>query len=203
MRAEDIIVGDEVFQEERRHEQRPEELLLILVFRRVARIGRDPGVLVVHRGKRLPMGKAIDEAAPADTDGANHEMRRHREVAEDTLALGHAFVVGADHVAEAPYRDLAPARLGRKEVPVRHHVAGDGVRDVVRGERERRDLQQHFSVVQLDFIGPGGAHEFAMAQVSALHQEVDCRRFLHLRCLDGPFVHPCARGCSIPSSSSL
>ncbi|MCI0429779.1 MAG: hypothetical protein L0210_04450 [Rhodospirillales bacterium] len=73
----EVRLGEEVVEQEGRGEQRPKEHLLILVLHAVARVIRNPGVLVVHRRKRLPMRRGVDEIGRFHSFRLDDYMRGH------------------------------------------------------------------------------------------------------------------------------
>ena len=69
--------------------------------------------------------------------GFQHHAAGHGEIAIHALAHHNTRVGRLRHIAEAPYRNAAPALFTRRiEVPVMHGVAKDGVGDVVGRECE-------------------------------------------------------------------
>src|SRR5262249_49758292 len=99
---------------------------------------------------------------------AQHYLGSHRAQAEGPppcLDAGHA--AGADPQIP-PRRDASPARLGREYVPVAQRVAQDGVGDVVGGQAEPLDLEQHLAVAR--WPGPSG-QEPGNAEVPAVNLE--------------------------------
>jgi len=149
----EVGVGQRVVDEERGHEEPAQQQRDVFVLLVVQRVALDGTVLLV--GGRVVGAVRGDVDVPAGTHAVrlDHEMRRHGEETEGTLALGHVRVARANHVAVAHGGDASPGlaggeRVGRKEAPVVEHVAGGGVADVVRREREAVDAEQNLPRLQ-------------------------------------------------------
>ena len=136
------LLGQEVVDQERQHEQRPEQSLVVALPAGEGRIAADARVSIVDRCDALAMRGRVAQAALADIGGFDAKMRRHREVAEQALTLGDRRIAGRDHVAEAPDRNDAEAVWRGKQLPVFQLLAEQRVSDVVGGEGEAVDLHQ-------------------------------------------------------------
>ena len=167
---EEPVVGQVVVEQERGEEEGPQQHLLVLVPLVVDRIATDGPVGVVGGREVGPVGSGVDEAALVDPVGRDHEVPRHREVAEHAHPFGNVVAGRADDIAEAPHRDPAPAGLGGEEVPVRHRVAEHAVGDVVRGQAERVDAQQRLAGLEVGDIGT--VVDPALVEVVAAYEEV-------------------------------
>ena len=78
-RAVEIMFAEEIVDQERQHEQRPQQRLVIARPAGKGGIAADPRIGVVDRRHALPMGGGVAQAAFADVAGLDHQMRRHRE----------------------------------------------------------------------------------------------------------------------------
>ena len=114
------------------------------------------------------MSDAVDQAvgmAPC----LDQQMRRHGEEAEEALALARFGVSRVQDLAESHHGDAAPALLGGKEAPVVQHVAGGRVADVVRGEGESIDAEEHLPLVEL--LGHRQCEGARLVPLAAVHLE--------------------------------
>ena len=85
---------------------------------------------------------AIAQGPLANLGGLDHQMRRHREIAEQAFAHGNTRMVGGGHLAKAPHRNVAEPLRRRKQLPVFQFIAEHRIGDVVGGEREAIDPDQ-------------------------------------------------------------
>ena len=148
-----FVFGEEVVDQERQHEQRPQQRLIVALLARERRIAADARIGVVDRRHALPVRGAVAQAALADVGGFDHEMRRHREIAEQGFACGDAGMLRGDHFAKSPHRNVAEILRRRKQLPVFQLIAEHGVGDVVGGEGEARDLDQQRVIGQRGGVG--------------------------------------------------
>ena len=152
-RAVEFILGQKIVDQKRQHEQRPQQRLIIALAAGESRIAADARIGVVDRRHALAMRGGVAQAALADVGGFDHQMRRHRKIAEQAFAFGDARMARGDHVAKSPHRNVAETFGRRKQLPVFQLVAEHGVGDVVGGEREAIDLDQQRVVGQCGGIG--------------------------------------------------
>ena len=89
-RAIKFVLGQEVVDQERQHEQRPQQRLVVALLAGKRRIAADARVGVIDRRHALPMRGRVAQAALADIRGFDDEMRRHRKIAEQGFACGNA-----------------------------------------------------------------------------------------------------------------
>ena len=144
-------VGEEVVDQERGDEERPQQRLLALPARAASRVGgrrticcrRRPAPCGARRRRRtrcahprglhhqcVPSGSSRSSARPTATPSARDSV-----------------------TSQSPRPECSPRRRrGRKEIPVLHGLAEGGVGDVVRGQREVLDGQPRFALGQR----PGG-----------------------------------------------
>jgi len=135
-------------------------------------VAADPRIGVVDRRHALAMGVVVAQAAFADVAGLDHQMRRHRKIAEQAFALGDARMARGDDVAESPHRDVAETFGRRKQLPVFQLVAEHRIGDIVGGEREAIDLDQQGVVRQLAGVGQFPLDESALLQIVACNGEI-------------------------------
>ncbi|MBA7666959.1 hypothetical protein ES703_75044 [subsurface metagenome] len=107
--AEEAVLGEEIVDQERQHEQRLKQGPVIAGATLELRIAADARVGIVHRRHALAVYGAVAQAALADIGGFDHEMRCHREIAEQDFAGGDAGMLRGDHLAKAPDRNDAKA----------------------------------------------------------------------------------------------
>jgi hypothetical protein len=88
------------------------------------------------------MRGGVAQPAFADVGGFDHQMRRHRKIAEQAFANLDPGVTRGDHLAKSPHRDVAEILRRRKQAPVFQLIAENGVGDVVGRERKAIDLDQ-------------------------------------------------------------
>ena len=132
----------------------------------------DADVAVVGGGQLGARGGGIDEVGLARAVRADDQVRGRRQVAEYAGPLGHAVGLAGGHVGEAPDRHPGPALLGREEVPVAHRLAHHRVGDVVGGQAEGIDAEEHLARLELGGIG---ILEADLVQIVSLYLEVDLR----------------------------
>ena len=87
-RAEKLIFREEVVDQERQHEQRPQQRLVVALPPGESSIAADAGIGVVDGGCDLAMRRGIAQAPLADVGGLDDQMRRHREITEQPFAFG-------------------------------------------------------------------------------------------------------------------
>ena len=124
------------------------------------------------------MRGTVDDSRSGRHARLDQQVARHREEAEAASSVCDPGMRGRDHVAEAHRRDPPPAVPGRKETPVAEHVSGERVGDVVCGEREAVDSEQH-----LARPGIGGSvrvDEAVLVPVLLVHDEVETCRSCHI-----------------------
>lgn len=115
--------------------------------------GIRPGVHVVGAGQPGPVRGAFGEGGPAGPFGAQRDPGGHGTQAERAATrLDAGNAAGADPEVP-PHRDAAPSRAGREQIPVAQRVAQKGVGDVVRGQPEPLDFEQHLALARR--VGPG------------------------------------------------
>ena len=118
------------------------------------------------------MRRRVAQGAPADVGRFDHEMGGHREIAEQALARFDVRMLGDEHLAKAPHRDVAEAGGRRKQLPVFQLIAENRIGDVVGGEGEAIDPQQQrfgrqrIGIGQMQLDGP------ALLQIVARDDEV-------------------------------
>ena len=146
--------------------------MLVLVGGVVGGIARGPAVALVGAGELRAVRRAVAERPLRDAVGRHDQVRGHRQVAEDPLALGQLVVRRARDIGEAPHGDAA-LPLGRgEEVPVAHRLAEGRVGDVVGCQAELVDGQQHLPRLELA-LGHRRRRELDRAQVVARDEEVE------------------------------
>jgi hypothetical protein len=175
--SEHLVVVERVVDEERGDEQWPVEHLLGLGVRGVSGVGGASRVVVVDDRQRCPVRRRVDERSLRDSRRFDHELGRHRQVAEHPLTRDHTVAPRLDDVGEAPHRDPSPGDLvaevrRREERPVPEEVAGRSVRDVVRGQAERPDPESHLPLTQL---GRFGRHGTDVAVIAPVDEHVPVR----------------------------
>ncbi|MGY4254725.1 hypothetical protein ACVI1L_001793 [Bradyrhizobium sp. USDA 4516] len=133
---------------------------------------RRRGIGVVDRRDLLPVCRAIAQAALVDVGRLDHQMGRHREIAEQRFADGDHRMFRDQHLAKAPHRDDAVALGRREQMPVFQLLADHGVGDVVGGEGEAGHLHQQRIGRQRRGIGQLRLDHLALLQVVADDDEV-------------------------------
>ena len=98
-RAIEFALGEKVINQERQHEQRPQQRLIIALLAFEARIAANARIGVVDGRHALPVRGGIAQAAFVHIGGLDHEMRRHREIAEQGFACGNPGMLRGNHLA--------------------------------------------------------------------------------------------------------
>lgn len=142
------MLGEEVVEQERGGEQRPQEHLQGLVGGPVERVAAAAQVLVVDRREVPAVLAGVDEAAAADLRRRDQQVAGHRIVAIEALARFDPRAARGKHLGEAPDRDDAQPLAGREELPVAQGIAEGGIGDVVGGQGELADRQQRLAFRQ-------------------------------------------------------
>ena len=112
----------------------------------------------------------VDEVGLAGPVGPHEEVIGGWQVAEYAGPLRHPIRLARGDVGEPPDGHVRPVPLCRKEVPVAHRIAHQRVGDVVRGEAEAVDAEQHLAVGE---IGRLGVFEAGLVEVVFADLEVD------------------------------
>ena len=145
--AEEVLVGEEIIDEERREEKREEQDVFGLAVGRIDGVGLDVAVTLVGRRQLGTVRRGVEEALLIDAGRDDHQVAGARQVAVDPNTFRHAGMPGLLDVGVTPDVQLPPARVRRREeVPVVHRVTEHGVGDVVRGQPERLDAEQRLAV---------------------------------------------------------
>jgi hypothetical protein len=137
------------------------------------------------------MRRHIAQASLADVAGLDRKMRRHREIAKQAFTLRDARMLGGDHVAKAPHRDVAKTFGRRKQLPIFQLVAERGVGDVVGGESEAIDLHQQRVGGQRVRIGQQRLDQLALLKIISGDDEIGCLH-VSIQALFGPRSLPSA-----------
>jgi hypothetical protein len=170
---EEVRVIEEVVDQERGEVERPEQHLLVLVSLLVEGQAGDPHVAVVGGRELRPVRRRVDEVERVGAVRLHDEVGSWRQVPEDPRPLRHSVRLAGYHVGEAPDRHPRPAVLiDREELPVVHRLAHHRVGDVVGGEAEGVDTEQHLTVLELRRVGVGEAR---FVKVVFPDLEVDAR----------------------------
>ncbi len=144
---EEVDIGQEVVDHERREEQRPQHHLLRFPTRPVDRIDVGEHIAAVGTRHGAAMLGDVAEPAPVEPARAHDQLGGHREVSVDAATEGKRLDRRLDDLGESPHRHASPSPgrgiggRGGEEVPVLHGVTEHRVCDVVRCERERLDTQ--------------------------------------------------------------
>ena len=150
-----------VVDEERRHEHPVEQEVLVGAVEVECAVDGDVAEVGVGDGVAGAVGADVAEPVRAAGFCRDDRLGRHRVEAEVTTADLDVGVGGLDDRTDADHRDPPPRLLGGEEPPIVQHVAGDGVGDVVGGEREAFDLQPYLAGCQLllGWLGDAGGAE--------------------------------------------
>ena len=140
--AEEGVLREKIIDQERQHEQRPQQRLIIAGTPCEGRIAADTRIGVVDRGDALAVRRAVAQPALADVGGFDNQVRGHREIAEQPFAFGKVGMARGDHVTESPHWNVAVAIRCGKQTPVFELIAQHRIGDVVGGEGEAVDFQQ-------------------------------------------------------------
>ena len=103
-------------------------------------------VAAVGAGHPRPVLGHVTEALVVEAARLDHQLGRHRQVAENPTALGRVGAAALDHPPEAPDRHPAPGSSARKKSQYCEHVAEHAVGDVVGGQPEALDRQAGLAV---------------------------------------------------------
>ena len=170
--AEEFVLGEKIVDHERQHEQGTQQRLIVAVASGESGVAGDAGVGVINRRHALAVRGAVTQAALADVGGLDHQMRRHRKIAEQHFADGNVGMFRGDHLAKSPHRDIAKTIRRRKQRPVFQLIAHHGIGDVVGGKGKARDFHQQRFAGQSGSIWQLRRDAPALLRVVACHDEV-------------------------------
>src|SRR5690606_3942405 len=111
LRAEELIVGEPVIDQERRGVERAQDRLEILM----SPFAPHPNIAVINGMQLAPLLIKVEEAPRADLLRLHYKMRRHGQIAVNALAVSNVRAVRFDDARKAPHRNLSPACFSGKE----------------------------------------------------------------------------------------